>query len=101
MPEKIYAPGSAKLREKCNWFELGYSFKADQMIEFIRANTNSRGYVNLRFNERRQLGKYGETHTVSLNDYEPQEKSPQPQARNTPPAAPQSVPSPQSDDVPF
>lgn len=94
---KTYAPGSAKLRTNCQWFELSYSFNAEKMIEFIQRHTNSRGFVNLKINERRGVGKFGDTHSVSLDPWEPKSDG-QPQARTAAPAPEQDG---GQSDVPF
>lgn len=88
--EYTYAPGSAKLRDNCKWFEIRYGFKAEEMIEFCKAHANEKGFVNLKINERRTVGKFGETHNVSLDTWMPTKQ-----------AQPAQQPPSQSDDVPF
>ena len=69
----IYAPGSIKLNDKLNWFCLRYSFNAEKMIEFIKANTNEKGYVNLQIKEKREPDQWGNTHTAVLDTWSPKE----------------------------
>lgn len=71
MAEKVYAP--IKVETKTGQFGEFHpiSFRADKMIEFINANKNEAGYVNLTMQSRKEVGKYGESHSVVLNDWKP------------------------------
>lgn len=71
MPEKIYAPLSVKEIETQYGPLLKLSFRADKMREFIEANKNAKGYVNLNVNRRKEVGEYGDTHYATLDTWEP------------------------------
>ena len=47
------------------------SFKREDLEKMIE-NLNEKGYINLTMNKRKEDGKYGETHSLTLNDYKPQ-----------------------------
>ncbi len=48
---------------------LSIGIKATDLTEFIAQHTNERGYVNLTVKERREEGRYGDTHTVTLDTW--------------------------------
>lgn len=47
------------------------SFRAEDLLAFIEEHTNARGYINLCISERRDVGKYGDTHCIWLDTWEP------------------------------
>lgn len=49
--------------------------KADALIEYIKANTNEKGYFNFSIHERKEIGKYGETHYAKLDTWTPEKKN--------------------------
>jgi hypothetical protein len=63
---KVYAPMSVEQRDGNYGPFLRASFRKDKMLEFINKHANERGYVNLVISERKEVGKYGETHNVVL-----------------------------------
>lgn len=71
--DKIYVPrSSAKqvtFRDGGSLLKLG--FEAGSLIEFIKAHKNSRGYINFTVSKRRTPSQYGDTHSVSLDSFEP------------------------------
>lgn len=73
--QKTYAPISAKLIKAQHGQLMKLSFNAAKLIEFIQAHTNEKGYVNLGMSERQQLSKYGETHTVWLDTWQPTKRA--------------------------
>lgn len=68
---KIYAPATAKQIETNYGPLLKVSFSADKMILFINTHRNERGYVNLTISNRKEVGKYGDTHSVALDTWKP------------------------------
>lgn len=50
---------------------LKLSFKAKELVEFAHQHVNERGYLNLCVSERRELGQFGDTHTVWLDTWKP------------------------------
>jgi hypothetical protein len=73
--DKIFLKCSAKQKTFDNGGSLlSVGVKADDLIAFAKQHANGRGYVNLVIQERREVGQYGDTHTVSLDTYEPKAK---------------------------
>ncbi len=70
-PPPIYAPISAKERNGNFGPILKLSFQADNMIAFIQEHRNAKGYVNLEVTQRKSEGKYGESHNVKLDTWQP------------------------------
>jgi len=107
--QKTYAPVSAKqitFQSGKTIIKLGVP--VEKFIAFLQEHQNSKGYVNLGISPRKETGKYGETHTVWLDTWQPGEKPAQsqgqaqdapPRTTTTPPAAPKSPIA--EDDVPF
>ena len=90
MPEKIYAPITIKEISTKYGVMLKVSFRADKMQEFMDANKNAKGYVNLDVNKRKNVGQYGETHSAVLDTWQPNQPAQQPRTtRAETPAAPQ------------
>lgn len=73
--QKTYAPISAKLIKTQHGQLMKLSFNAARLIEFIQAHTNEKGYVNLSMSERQQESKFGETHTVWLDTWQPTKRA--------------------------
>lgn len=74
--ERTFLKCSAKEKQ----FDSGGSVinlgvKADDLIAFAQAHANERGYVNLVISQRRDVGQYGDTHTVALDTYTPKPKA--------------------------
>ena len=40
-----------------------------EVIQFIQAHTNERGYLNLNISKRNEVGQYGDTHSISLDTW--------------------------------
>lgn len=68
---KQYAPIDAKEIQLREGALLKLSFKADALIEWLKGKANEKGYVNLCVSKRKQVGQYGDTHTVSLDTWKP------------------------------
>ena len=43
----------------------------NELIKFAQQHQNARGYLNLSISERKSVGQYGDTHSVSLDTWEP------------------------------
>ena len=70
MGEKIFLKCSAKEKTFSNGGTiLNLGIKAEDMQQFLQAHTNERGYLNLTVQSRREVGKFGDTHTVSLDTW--------------------------------
>ena len=72
MAEKVYLKCSAKKKNFDNGGSiLNIGIKAESLTAFIAEHTNERGYLNLTVQERREVGQYGDTHSVSLDPWDP------------------------------
>ena len=60
---------SAKARETNFGQIIKLGIKVDDFIAFARQHVNERGYVNLEIAPRKEQGQYGDTPSVSLDDY--------------------------------
>lgn len=76
MAEKVYLKCSAKQKTFSNGGSvIRLSFKDTDIAAFVRTHKNEQGYVNLIIAERREVGQYGDTHTVYLDDWKPEGRS--------------------------
>jgi len=48
---------------------IAISFKAEDFYDFIAENTNEKGYINFDITKRKEVGTYGDTHSIVLNTY--------------------------------
>ena len=68
-----YAPGSsAKARE--NNFgeqEMRLSFKIKDFGPWVKENTNEAGFINLIVSPRKEVGPWGDTHSIKLDTFVP------------------------------
>jgi hypothetical protein len=102
-PEKIYVPKSrAKMRETQYGQFMSVSFSAKELVQFIHANTNTRGYFNITLAPRRNSDET-QTHSVYLDTWEPTNKAPLSAAQKAASGQPELVPTTPApdDDVPF
>jgi hypothetical protein len=73
---KTYVNGvSVKEKVFDNGSLLRMGISVDKVVEFLKANKNSGGYVNLIISPRKEVGQYGDTHSVYLDTWEPNKKS--------------------------
>lgn len=74
--EKQYIPKS-RARERDTPFGryMSVSFSAKELVQFIHAHTNARGYFNITLAPRRNPDET-QTHSVYLDTWEPKEKAP-------------------------
>lgn len=71
--DKQYLKCSAKEKEfRTGGSVIRLGVKVEDLIAFAKQHGNERGYLNLSIIKRRSVGQYGDTHSVSLDDYEPQ-----------------------------
>jgi hypothetical protein len=116
---KIYVPKcSVKEHEFRNGGSiLKMGIHAETMIAFLKEHANEKGYVNLAIGKRKEQGKYGDTHAVTLDTWKPSGQA-EPgrsaafgaqtdaqrqlaQRRAPAPAAAQDSPEEEGDGVPF
>lgn len=43
-------------------------------LETINKNTNEKGWINLIVKKRKEVGKYGETHSISVDTWKPEKQ---------------------------
>lgn len=97
MADKIFLKCSAKQKRFDNGGSvINLGVKVADLIAFAQAHTNERGYLNLVISERREVGQYGDTHSVTLDTYVSQAKEPGGMAG--PALEPPPIP---DDDIPF
>lgn len=74
MEEKIYSKGIYFKEVETKFGEiLKLSVNVKDFTEFLKANQNEKGYVNIDVLPRKQAGKYGDTHYAVLNTYKKKE----------------------------
>lgn len=79
MADKVFLKCSAKGKTFNNGgsiIKLGV--KVEDLIAFAKQHANDRGYVNLVIQQRREVGNYGDTHSVVLDTYEPKRNADEP-----------------------
>ncbi len=104
----VYVP-RASVKEKV--FTSGHSIlKVGLHVEttcaFLKEHANEKGFINLNIAKRREVGKYGDTHTLMLDIWKPDGQAParHAESRVTQPAkqSPAVTSKPiMEDDVPF
>jgi hypothetical protein len=110
--EKIYC-GSAKARDTQYGEELTVSVNLTECTKWFKdygyiSKDGEKHFITLKINRRKEPGKYGETHSVTVDTWKPGEKAEQ--ARHVPMQrqdtqytnhAPNTEPAPFPDDIPF
>ena len=77
MADKIFLKCSAKQKRFDNGGSvINLGVKVADLVAFAQAHTNERGYLNLVISERREVGQYGDTHSVTLDTYVSKAKEP-------------------------
>lgn len=71
MADKVFLKCSAKQRK----YGISIGVKVEDLIAFATQHGNERGYLNLEIKERREVGQYGDTHSVTLDTFVPNSKS--------------------------
>ncbi|MDD7984282.1 hypothetical protein PQO01_04890 [Lentisphaera marina] len=92
--EKIYVGGAKEVNGNFGAFHRISFNKQD--LETLMNNLNAKGYVNLNMNKRRQPSQYGQTHSLTIDTWEPTQnqgggyQQQAPQAQNFQQQAPQA-----------
>ena len=69
----IYIKGTKLKQSK---FGIKFSGKTDDFIAQLKAITNDKGYFNLEIKERKEVGQWGDTHSLTVDEWTPtQEKT--------------------------
>ncbi len=102
--EKVYAPGTSVKSRKTDFGEvLRLSINLEKFGPFCKENKNQKGWINLEIIPRKETGQYGETHSVKLDTWEPQNNG----GSDTAPAKKAAAPKKEvaadtaTDDIPF
>ena len=56
-------------------FSIKFSGKTDEVIAQLLAITNDKGYFNLEIGKKKEVGKYGDTHYLKVDDWKPEQKA--------------------------
>lgn len=75
--EKIYVGGAKEINGNFGAFHRISLSKQD--LEILFNSLNAKGYVNLNMNKRREPSQYGQTHSLTIDTWQPQQ-----QAQNSP-----------------
>ena len=65
---KTYIDGSSC---KAITGQYGEFFNLSFKLEELQKHVNDRWYINLVINKRKEVGQYGDTHSISLNEWTP------------------------------
>ena len=76
--QKIYFGGAKEIHGNFGAFHRISFSKKD--LEEMMANLNEKGYINLNMNKRRDPSQYGQTHSLTLDTWQPNQQQPSPQA---------------------
>lgn len=104
MPEpKIYLKKVSAKEVQTQWGAvLKLGVHADTMIDFLNQHRNEKGYVNIAISPRKEVGQYGDTHSVTLDTWKPGQRRNAPARQPAPEPPTQSAqPGDDSDSVPF
>ena len=81
MADAIYVPkSSAKARQTPYGEKISLSFKVEELVAFATAHANAKGYLNLTLSARKEVGQWGDTHSLKLDTWTP---TPRPQSDAT------------------
>lgn len=93
-----YVPkSSARARETKIGQVINLSFEATELGKFVRAHKNQKGYINLSLIPRKEQGKFGETHSIVLDTFEPKAAEVKPKKKLDQPDQNDAV----DEDIPF
>lgn len=75
--DKVYLKCSAKEKRFNDGGSLiALGVKVEDLIDFAKRHGNDRGYLNLVISPRREVGQYGDTHSVKLDTFDPKKRQP-------------------------
>lgn len=76
-------------------YGIKFSGKTEEVIAQLKAITNAKGYFNLEINQRKEVGQWGDTHSLKVDEYDPAKAQ---QAQQPSGELPSASP---ADDLPF
>ena len=59
------------IKVKPGKYGLKVSAKLEDLIAELKQHVNEKGYINLDFKPRKEPGKYGESHSVTVDEWRP------------------------------
>lgn len=72
---RIFAKGmTIKQKNFGNKNKISMGINVEKFTQFLHENVNDKGYVNLQAWSLDEIGKYGETHTATIDNWEPKAK---------------------------
>lgn len=90
--EKKYVGGGKAIQTQYGEL-IKISFNA-QDLQLMQSMLNEKGWVNLNCNRRQQPSQYGQTHSLVIDEWQPQQQA-QPQGQNMSPQPQQQYQQPQ------
>jgi hypothetical protein len=76
MSDKIYCGNGKEIQTKHgSMFRLSLN---NSDIEKLQAHVNKAGWVNLNMSKRKEVGKHGDTHYLTIDTWKPEAKQEQP-----------------------
>lgn len=104
---QIYVPKSKAVERDGKYGKfLCLSFRGKELRDFLNEHIDGDGYLHLNVSPRKEIGQYGDTHSITKNQWKPQTRegmpvrSPQPPEPDLPPNVPAGGEEPE-DFVPF
>lgn len=68
---KTFIKGSAAKAITGQYGEFfNLSFKLEELAQYA----NEKGYINMTMSKRKEVGQYGDTHSLTLNEYKPKQE---------------------------
>lgn len=95
--QKVYVPGTSikEFTFPSGDTVIRFSICLEKFAPFVKQYKKSNGYINFNINKRKEVGTYGETHTCSLDLWEPsKDKSSKPAPQPKTPVAKKEVKAP-------
>ena len=86
-PQKKYVGGGTAINTQYGEL-LKISFN-DRDLQLMQSMLNEKGWINLNCNRRQQPSQYGQTHSIVIDEWKPQQQAPQQQYQQQSPAQPQ------------
>ena len=86
-PQKKYVGGGTAINTQYGEL-LKISFN-DRDLKLMQSMLNAKGWINLNCNRRQQPSQYGQTHSIVIDEWKPQQQAPQQQYQQQAPAQPQ------------
>jgi hypothetical protein len=71
-PKRVYAPASLKeITFSGGGTLLKLSVNVDKFLAFLKEHENEKGWVNMKIERKKEVGQYGDTHSLQLDTWKP------------------------------